>query len=361
MNEKREISIVILYSTIVHYVIGMLKVLRETGLIGTIDVVYWDKKGDDINSYKVEEVDGVTFYPRSSLDDKRIFNLLYSRKPTIVYVSGWMDKGYLRAIRKYRKEGGKFQVVCGIDDQWKGSLRQRFGQIYFYLFYKQLFDFMWVAGKEQYHYAQRFGYTQEKIICNLLSADTARFRSGSLISGIAKRFVYVGRFVPVKGLDLLLDAYNSLPEEIKSAWPLVLIGDGPLKNSIEKRASKNISIMPYLQPEKLVNELVKGGIACIPSYQEAWGVAIHEMALMGFPLILSSACGAASEFLISGYNGYMFKSGDSSSLREALLRISCLTSENLKMFSKRSCTLAQRITSEHAAYSLLSTLYLANM
>ncbi|MGC9966112.1 MAG: glycosyltransferase family 4 protein [Syntrophobacteraceae bacterium] len=349
------INVVILYSIAVHYVIGMLKALKKCGDNIDIDVVSWDRKGINSSQYLIEKVEGVQFHARSSLTDENLLALLRSRRPDIIYVSGWMDKGYLRAIRRYRAEGGRGRVVCGIDDQWEGRLRQRLGQVYFRLFYKNLYDFMWVAGKPQYHFAQRFGYGQERILCNMLSADTAVFNKKSDFS---RRFVFVGRFDPLKGVDLLIDAYSALPEETKSQWPLVLIGDGELKREIEKRNSKHIVVKPFMQLPALVEELMKGGVACMPSHHEQWGVAIHEMASLGYPLILSSACGAATEFLITGYNGFLFRRGDVKSLRDALMQMSFLSTEELEAFALRSRILGQRITSEHAACSLLSVLKL---
>lgn len=358
MNESKSVRIVFLYSTVVGHVLGVLNALTRCEYKAEIDVVFWDKKNINSSRYVIEKekAKSVKYHARSSLSKNDLLELLSSREPDIIYVSGWMDKGYLWAIKRYRAKGGGGQVICGIDDQWKGTLRQHLGKGYFQLFYRKLFDFMWVSGKPQYHYAQRFGYNHERIISNLLSADTAVFNKKSTFS---KRLVFVGRFAPVKGLDLLVDAYDSLSEETRKEWPLVLIGDGGLKQEIERRRSQYVVVKPFMQPDELMEELMQGGVACIPSYDEPWGVVIHEMAILGYPLILSSACGAATEFLISAYNGFLFRSHDSRSLYEALVKITSLATADLELFSQRSHQLGQRITSEHAAYSLLSVLPVA--
>jgi glycosyltransferase involved in cell wall biosynthesis len=304
MEKEERIGIVFLYSAWVHYASGILKALRNSSANIEIDVVSWDKKSSNYGRYVIEGIEGVRFHPRSSFTNESLLELLKLKSPKIVYISGWMDKGYMWAVRKYRKEGGKAQVVCGIDDQWNGTVRQYLGRIYFRLFYYKYFDFMWVAGKPQYHYAQRFRYGHERIISNLLSADTSIFCKKAKFS---KRFIFVGRFVPEKGLDVLIEAYDLLPESIKREWPLVLIGDGKQKEEILRKKSKHVIIKAFMQPKELVDELLNGGIACVASNHEQWGVAIHEMALLGYPLIISSACGAATEYLISGYNGYLFR------------------------------------------------------
>jgi len=360
MEKQRPFRIVFLYSTVVGHVVGVLKALAQSNHETEIDVVFWDRKHANSSRYIIPDDISITtvFHARSSLSNAGLLELLRSRNPDIVYVSGWMDKGYLWALERFRHEAGRAQVVCGIDDQWKGSLRQYLGRIYFRLFYRRLFDFMWVSGKPQYHYAQRFGYAHQNIISNLLSADTSVFNRKA---DVTRRFVFVGRFAPVKGLDMLLKAYESLPEPTRAEWPLILIGDGELRKEVEQRASSQIIVKPFLQPAALMEELMQGGIACVPSYHEPWGVVIHEMALLGYPLVLSSVCGAASEYLISGYNGYLFRTNDVESLRATLLKITTLSIEQLATFSNNSHILGQRITPEQAAYSLLSVLPLSSL
>jgi len=355
---KNKIKIVFLYSTIGHYFTGMLKEIKKSNYDTDIDIVYWNKNDINSNKYEVKDLAGINFIPRSKMTNKMLLDLLVESNPDILYISGWQDKGYVDTLKKYRKTKNKSITVCGIDDQWHGTLRQRFGKIYFSLFYRKLYDFMWVAGKPQYHYAQRFGYGPERIVSNIYSADTVAFNN---TVDTSKRFIFVGRFVPVKGLDILFSAYESLHEEVKREWPLVLIGDGGLREQINQHKSKYIEIKPYMQIEELRAELQKGGVACIPSRKDQWGLPIHEMAMLGYPLVLSSACGASSEFLISAYNGYLFRSGNKDSLHQALSKITQLTTGELELFSKRSRFLANRITSELAANSFLSILYLKDI
>lgn len=352
------INIIYLYTSVNGFVLSTLKALHDTGKVNDIHLIYRAKATTDGNRFSVEGAPWLKLIPRHTLSDSDLLDLLRSVRPQIVYVGGWVDKGYLRAVSRYRAKGGKTQVVCGIDDQWKGSLRQYVGRIYFRLFYRKLLDYMWVSGKPQYHYAQRFGYEHENIICNLLSADTSLFDRKA---DSTCRFVFVGRFAPVTGVDLLIEAYRTLPEAVRTAWPLVLIGDGSLREKIETQASTTIIIKPYLQPAELRDELMHGGVACVPSYANQWGVVIHEMALLGYPMIVSSVCGAASEFLISGYNGFLFRAHDVDSLRNALLRIVSLPNDEMSLFAERSQELGLRITPEHAARSLLSVLPLAEL
>lgn len=349
------INVFYLYTSVNGFVISTLKALYETGRVKDIYLIYREKETTDGNRYRVEGAPWLKLIPRHTLNDDSILELLKRVRPEIIYVSGWVDKGYLRAISRYQNAEKKVCVVCGIDDQWRGTLRQILGKIYFRMFYRKMFDYMWVSGKPQYHYAQRFGYKHEQIISNLLAADSSVFDRRAELS---RRFVFVGRFTPVTGVELLLKAYEALPQSIQMEWPLVLIGDGSLRKKIEEEASSCVSIKPYLQPEDLREELMRGGVACVPSYVNQWGVVIHELALLGYPLVISSSCGAATEFLISGFNGYLFRSHDAVSLKNSMLAIATLSEAERSAFAERSRELGQRITPKHAAYSLLSVLQL---
>lgn len=109
-----------------------------------------------------------------------------------------------------------------------------------------------------------------------------------------------------------------------------------------------------MQPDELKSELLKGGVACLPSHKDQWGVVVHEYALMGLPMLLSTGCGAVTEFLIPGYNGMIFEKGNIDSLHRALQRFSELSDEDLLLYGNNSKRLGSKIDCELSAQSLLS-------
>lgn len=350
MSNTKHISIVYLWAEVTGYVTSTLKQLRNH-ISGSIDVIHWDKRTINSTQYNLLKLDGIDFHHRSSFNDIEIYNLLVLKSPQIIVVSGWMDRGYIKACRKYKKINKSVKIVAGIDDQLIGSARQLIGKLYFRLMYRSIFDFFWVTGKPQFSYAQFFGYKLDSIISDLYSADTDIF---SCCSNFQKRFIFVGRFVKEKSLDILIEAYCCLTEELQREWPLFLIGDGVLKEEIKKKKNSNIIILPFLQPSELNKELQNGGVACLPSNLEPWGVVIHEYALQGLPMLLSSGCGAATEFLIPGYNGFNFKAGDMNSLLSTMMKFINLDHNELVRMGLNSLELSKRVTPEYSALSLLS-------
>jgi glycosyltransferase involved in cell wall biosynthesis len=351
---KTNSSIVYLWAEVTGYVLGVLEELAQQ-TTGSIDVVHWDKKTVNSTRFEIGQSARIRFHRRTQASERNIYDLLVQRQPDIIVVSGWMDKGYIAVCMRYKRFQPNVKIVAGIDAQWTGSLRQRIGQIYYRIFYRWLFDFMWVSGKPQFSFAMRYGYGIDTIISNLYSADTGVFNA---LAAFRKRFVFVGRFVKIKALDLLIDAYSHLPAEKQKEWPLVLVGEGDQKEMILSKRNPNIEVLPFMQPEDLRSELLKGGIACLTSYDDHWGVVIHEYALMGMPMLLSSGCGAATEFLIPGYNGFMFKTGDLDSLYVALERFTMLSDAEIGLYGHNSAQLGARIDNKKSAKSLLSVTYL---
>lgn len=348
------IPIVYLWPELPGYILAVLGELgKHTS--GSIDVVHWDHRSVNSTQYQIGQSGRIQFHPRSRTSEEAIFDLLSQRQPAIIVLSGWMDGGYIRACKRYKRNHPSVRIVAGIDNQWTDSLRQKIGQIYYALFYRRLIDFVWISGKPQFSFVQRYGYGPERIISNLYSADTSTF---NLTADFTRRFIFVGRFVKFKRLDLLVEAYSRLPTETQKYWPLLLIGDGDQRAMVFSKQNPNIQVSHYMQPHDLRCELLRGGVACLTSDNDHWGVVIHEYVLMGLPILLSSGCGAATEFLIPGYNGFLFKKGDVNSLHRKLEWFTKRSDNELRQFGINSFRLGTRISTELSARSLLSVIHL---
>lgn len=344
--------ILFLYSEYVNYLDGLMRHLVQD-YRATVRVVSWDK--NLLKPVNTPDIQGVTFQKRSELSTEGLMELIESYDPDLIYISGWMDQGYLAAIGKAGNRKN-FTTVCGFDDNWVGSLRQRLGSVYFRLRLRKFFDKAWVAGARQYHYARQFGYADGDIAFNMLSCDSERFEthlSRDLDRPAAQRkFFYVGNFREVKGTDLLADAFKIYRERLSGRCELVCIGRGPLESRLQSESG--ITVLPYMTSAELIKAAECFDVFVFPSRKDQWGVALHEFALLGFPLLSSTGVGATERFLIDGYNGLMFQPGDATSLAERMSEFQCMTAEQLAIYAGRSASLARTITSEISAASLIS-------
>lgn len=320
-----------------------------------VHVVHWDQ--NRLAKYKLPQINNVTFYNRSSHTTNELKELVTSIKPDIVYISGWMDKGYLSAANVLRKKG--VPIVCGFDDIWRGSLRQTVASKVFPISLKRVLQYAWVAGPYQYEYAKRLGYKNNEIIFNCLSADTEFFNrvyrdsKECKLSKYPHRFLYVGRFEEIKGIDLIISAWQNIKPKRKD-WELCFIGNGSLGKYLLEQA--DVTIKDFMQPEQLADEIKLCGCFIMASRREPWGLVLHEFAAAGLPIVCADVCGATPVFITDKYNGYIAKANDQKDLEKKMLRIIYSTDGELVSMSQNSHKNGQKITPEISAASFVSIL-----
>ncbi len=319
----------------------------------SVFVVSWDE--NLLKPLTRPSIDNVTFLNRSNFSSQMLTEFIEDSRPHIVYISGWMDSGYMRSVNQ-AKNRHEFTTVIGLDDTWHGSFRQRIGLPYFKRRLRKTFDKAWVAGSRQYQFARSLGYQDSEIAFNLLSCDTLLFGSGGRRAGSDRsselRFLYVGNFRYVKGTDLLAEAYAHYKVNLHGRGELTCIGQGELEHCL--RDCEGIDVRPFATSTDLIQMSNKFDIFIFPSRADQWGVALHEFALRGFPIIASTGAGATERFLIDGFNGLRFWTGNSRDLALKMKKCESISAETLDLWSQRSRDLGRSITSRMAAASLMS-------
>ncbi|MCX8150660.1 MAG: glycosyltransferase family 4 protein [Candidatus Bathyarchaeota archaeon] len=124
----------------------------------------------------------------------------------------------------------------------------------------------------------------EKIVLITNGVDTAKF--GGDNKKIWGRIIYVGRLVPHKRVELLIDAFREVKKKIPQA-ELHIIGSGLCIQSIKNKAKgiENCFIHGFL-PEKQMIELVKTAwMFVLPSEREGSGISSMEAMAAGVPFI----------------------------------------------------------------------------
>lgn len=128
-------------------------------------------------------------------------------------------------------------------------------------------------------------------------------------------FLFVGRFIPDKGVHLLVRAFESLTTKMK----LVLVGGSPNPGSYEQEISKTkdkrIIFAGYVYGDD-TNILMKNAYVYVqPSLIEGLSPVILTVMGLGTPLICSDII--ENKFITEG-NAVHFRSGDAESLAEKL-------------------------------------------
>ncbi len=185
-------------------------------------------------------------------------------------------------------------------------------------------------GKYFFKYSVK---NSDKIICvsnyikNQLN-DKIKDKAVVIYNGINREHLYyesddnfglfVGAFVPQKGVDILIKAIEDIDFNFK------LIGDGKLYKKIENYIVNNKLTHIQLLGKKSFNETAsfmrKCSFLIVPSRNEGFGLVAVEAMACSKPVIASDV-GGLKEVVIDGYNGLLFKKEDIIDLKEKIQKL----------------------------------------
>lgn len=113
--------------------------------------------------------------------------------------------------------------------------------------------------------------------------------------------VAVGRLDIEKGIEVLLEATKRVGVK------LTLVGDGPLREKVEKEP--HCRVTGWVTPQQVQIELEKARCLVFPSlWYEAYGLVVAEAAARGVPAIVSNIS-AAAERVEDGVHGWKVQAG----------------------------------------------------
>lgn len=281
----------------------------------------------------------------ASHPNRHLGELVESYHPDIVFLCGWFYRPYRQLLRRPRLQSVKF--VLGMDTPWTGSWRQQLNRIRLNRFMRRL-DRVVVAGSRSREMAIRLGMPHDRIHSGLYGIDFEAFvaqgeRSLDAAAEWPHRFLFAGRYVPAKALDVLLAAYRTYHDSVESPWPLDVCGAGPEEHRFGGEAG--VHDLGYVQPSGLPAVFASHGVLVTPSREEPWGVAVAEAAATGLPLICSDACGAAEALVAPEQNGFVVPVGDVGALTAAMTWMHHHP-DRLREMGARSRRLAQAHSSE---------------
>jgi glycosyltransferase involved in cell wall biosynthesis len=149
--------------------------------------------------------------------------------------------------------------------------------------------------------------------------------SSSKIVGPMYDFMYLGRLVSEKGVDVLLKAFAKVVEgSPPSTSRLLIIGDGECRGSLEQLAKKlgiwrRVTFAGSKHGDALVECVWSGRIAVVPSsWNEPMGGVVVELMAAGRCVIVSERGGLAE---CLGDAGLTFPNGDVDALAEQMTKL----------------------------------------
>lgn len=128
------------------------------------------------------------------------------------------------------------------------------------------------------------------------SAEERRAARTVLGLGEGRLLVTVKRLHPVAGHDDLLHAMPHVVGRFPEAY-LVLIGDGPLRSSLEQLAgalglARHVRFLGAVPHERVARYLAAADLFVLPSRLESWGTVMLEALACGTPVVATPTVGA---------------------------------------------------------------------
>ena len=167
---------------------------------------------------------------------------------------------------------------------------------------------------------------------DLLGCDIDRFNSYDRTSNFfteqynlpdlstKTKLIFLGRLTPDKGWNFTLRALSDLPAEILAQIAIIIAGDGPLKEEIEKSLKQiipDVYLLGKIPPHSVPSLLTNGDIFVTNSEKETKGLTVIEAAAAEIPAIAPRA-GGVIDTIIDGETGFLYQPQDRSNFQEKL-------------------------------------------
>ena len=251
-------------------------------------------------------------------DPARVAQMVSERRPDIVVIAGWMHPPYRRLSRHPALDHARF--ILAMDTPWRGDWRQRMARWRLWPLLRRM-DRVVVPGERGWQYARNLGLPERRIERGLYGVDEARLRDclserEKRDESWPRRMVFVGRYAPEKGVDVLLDAYQRYRRAHREPFELSCCGKGPLGERL--RGVEGVTDYGFVQPDSLSQTLSEHGVFVLPSRYDPWPLALVEACAAGLPVICTSACGSAVELIRPYHNGLVVPTADADALAHAM-------------------------------------------
>jgi len=132
----------------------------------------------------------------------------------------------------------------------------------------------------------------------------------------SRTILYVGRLSREKGVAVLFDALAGVEWDLD----LLVIGDGPERTALERRAGPRVRFAGRLEPHEVRHEMAKARALAFPSLcYETFGMTMVEAMAAGLPVVASDLGGTPE--ILGDRTGRLVAPGDVAGWTEALRQL----------------------------------------
>ncbi|GBD02323.1 2-deoxystreptamine glucosyltransferase [bacterium HR18] len=162
----------------------------------------------------------------------------------------------------------------------------------------------WISyGKTSTEYLLHLGIPRKRILEIQNCVDEtlfARPTSPAFTFSPKPVLLYVGQLIERKGVDLLLESAARVQSK-GYTFTLVLVGDGPEKERLERKAVtlglRYVHFFPSKKPEEMPAVYRSADVLVFPTLEDVWGLVVNEALWSGIPVASSIYAGCTSEIV----------------------------------------------------------------
>ena len=331
-----------------------------------VDVVTWKKNGGPSElgmpeGFVVHRLPGVNLGMEEAIQEYPYLPSLPAKmeklKPEVVHVESHLFLTAFQAVRKATRLGlASVVTVHGVSVK-RGALINLAQSTYLHsLGLKTLreADRVVCLTRSDAVEIEKLGCPSSKISLVPNAVDTELFkpregREDNLV-------VWIGRFVPEKGVEYLLEAARIVAKKSPTV-KFLLIGYGPLREKIVKMAvdyrllGKQVAITGPLTRAEIAQVLCKATIFALPSLSEGMPLALLE-AMSSGNAVVASDVGGIAEIVRNYDNGMLSSPGNAKELASSILMLLC--DDGLR--GKLARNAREAVEKEHSWGSVLAQL-----
>jgi glycosyltransferase involved in cell wall biosynthesis len=169
-------------------------------------------------------------------------------------------------------------------------------------------------------------------------------------AGAEMRFLFVGRLIERKGLEVLMQAFAGV-----DGGELWIAGDGPLSGAVAAAAAKDarVRVIGHVDRSNLAALYSQVDALLVPSLYEPWGLVVHEGLANSLPVIATDQVAAADDLIDPGVNGYVVPAGSVEATTHAMRDIATWTVQHLDRAVVRSAETIKRCSLEKSVDGFL--------
>jgi len=214
---------------------------------------------------------------------------------------------------------------------WKASLKRKVLPF----LYNRVADMVLVPSTSARRFLCSLGVKEERVALTpyvvdndviaaaAASADRQKTREEWQIPADAAVAMFCAKFIPRKRPQ---DALEEFAEANVENSCLVMVGDGPLADSLREQAQRlgiaeRVRFTGLVKYSRLAEFYSASDVLVFPSEHEPYGLPVNEAMICGIPAIVSDRVGAGYDLVENGKTGYSYPCGNTAELSAILSRV----------------------------------------